>query len=186
MAEIKVTKLEAAQRQIDAAILMLYRGDDPVAVHTVISAACRIIRDLCSRANTSTWQKFDEVFIPGKQREAWGAFSRAANFFKHADRDPDDILEGVQEEVNDYLIFLSLALHEDLGQRTIRMRTHMAWMMLFYPDAFDMDLITKPHPDILKAAYSPSELTAMTRQQKLSDGLHMLDLAHRMANTARG
>ena len=183
MAEIKVTKLEAAQRQIDAAIMMLYRGDDPIAVHTVISAACRIMRDLSSQAYTPTWQKFDAVFIPGKQREVWGVLSRAANFFKHADRDPDDVLNGVHEEVNEFMIFMSLILHEDFGKPTIPMRAHFSWMMLFYPDAFHMDLIAQRMPSIAKAAYSPSYLSAMSRQQKLEDGLALLELAQTMSQS---
>jgi len=45
-AEIYVNKLEAARRQIDAAIRMLLATEDCLAIHTVASAGYRIIRDL--------------------------------------------------------------------------------------------------------------------------------------------
>ena len=38
MNEIRITKIQAAQRQIDCAIRMLFRNEDPVAIHTVVSA----------------------------------------------------------------------------------------------------------------------------------------------------
>ena len=49
MAEIHVTKLAAAQRQLQAAIRMLFGGEDELAVHVVASAAYRLIRDLKER-----------------------------------------------------------------------------------------------------------------------------------------
>ena len=45
-AKIHVTKLVAAQRQLRAAIRMFYAGEDELAIHTVASAAYRIIADL--------------------------------------------------------------------------------------------------------------------------------------------
>ena len=46
MANIKVNKPEAAIRQIDAAIWMLFSGEDPVAIHTLAMAGFRVRRDL--------------------------------------------------------------------------------------------------------------------------------------------
>ena len=46
MAIIKLSKIEAAGRQIDAAIRMLFENEDPVAIHTITMAGFRILRDL--------------------------------------------------------------------------------------------------------------------------------------------
>ena len=43
---IAVTKIAAAQRQLDAAIRMMLSDEDELAVHTVGAAAYRILRDL--------------------------------------------------------------------------------------------------------------------------------------------
>jgi hypothetical protein len=45
-AEVFVTKVAAAQRQLDAAIRMKFSDEDDLAVHTLAAAAYRIIRDL--------------------------------------------------------------------------------------------------------------------------------------------
>ena len=49
MAQIHVTKLEAARRQLRAAIRMFFADEDELAVHTVASAAYRLISDLKSQ-----------------------------------------------------------------------------------------------------------------------------------------
>ena len=47
-AKTHVTKLAAAERQLSAAIRMFFAGEDELAIHTVASAAYRIIADLKS------------------------------------------------------------------------------------------------------------------------------------------
>lgn len=47
-ARLHVTKLAAAQRQLRAAIRMFFAGEDELAIHTVASAAYRILTDLKS------------------------------------------------------------------------------------------------------------------------------------------
>ena len=46
MAGIHITKLAAARRQLQAAIRMFFAQEDELAVHTVASAAYRLISDL--------------------------------------------------------------------------------------------------------------------------------------------
>ena len=46
MAKIYINKLEAARRQIDAAIRMLLAKEDSLAIHTVVAAGYRVLRVL--------------------------------------------------------------------------------------------------------------------------------------------
>ena len=50
-ADIHITKLEAARRQLCAAIRMYFSAEDELAIHTVASAAYGIIRDLKAQRN---------------------------------------------------------------------------------------------------------------------------------------
>jgi hypothetical protein len=45
-AKVHITKLAAAQRQLRAAVRMFFAGEDELAVHTVASAAYRLLADL--------------------------------------------------------------------------------------------------------------------------------------------
>jgi hypothetical protein len=44
-----INKLEAARRQLDAAIRMLFANEDGLAIHTVAGAAYRILRDMLAK-----------------------------------------------------------------------------------------------------------------------------------------
>jgi hypothetical protein len=48
-ASVFINKLEAARRQLDAAIRMTFTGEDVLAIHTVAAAAYRILRDLLDK-----------------------------------------------------------------------------------------------------------------------------------------
>jgi hypothetical protein len=93
---VKTTKLEAARHQLDAAIELFFTAENPIAVHTLTAAAYNILKDLAKR------EKLEFPFIkrgfldsiPQQHRESvWAFLSNPENFFKHADRDPDGVLE---------------------------------------------------------------------------------------------
>jgi hypothetical protein len=53
--EILVNKLAAAQRQLDAAIRLFLMSEDELAIHTIGSAAHRILRDIMASRGTSAF-----------------------------------------------------------------------------------------------------------------------------------
>jgi hypothetical protein len=52
-AEASVSKLDAARRQLDAAIRMYLANEDELAIHTLAAAAYRILRDLLEKRGLS-------------------------------------------------------------------------------------------------------------------------------------
>jgi hypothetical protein len=52
-AQVFINKLEAARRQLDAAIRMTFANEDDLAIHTVAAAAYRIVRDLLDKRGRS-------------------------------------------------------------------------------------------------------------------------------------
>lgn len=102
MAKIRVNKTEAARWQIDVAIRLLFSNEDPVAIHTLVAAALRILRDICEkRDDTVTHKIFKAIIRPGMEKKFWRMMSAPANFLKHANRDPNAILDNIDEEAND-------------------------------------------------------------------------------------
>jgi hypothetical protein len=51
--EILISKMAAAQRQLDAAIRMIFHEEDELAIYTVIAAAHRVLRDIMSKRGRS-------------------------------------------------------------------------------------------------------------------------------------
>ena len=66
MARLKVSKPEAARRQLDSAIRMLFKNEDPIAIHTLCMAAFRILRDLAEKGGNSDIHEVVKAIIkPG-------------------------------------------------------------------------------------------------------------------------
>ena len=86
---IQVTKLEAAERQLDESILLHFERRDAVSIHTLASAAYQVISDICKhkgiKREIEDSQILDEMGIKG---ELLASIRRPQNFFKHADNDP--------------------------------------------------------------------------------------------------
>lgn len=73
---------------------MTFEGEDPVAIHSVIAAGHRIIRDICEqRGDIESYLRFTDWIAPGHDREFWQAMNASANFIKRADKDAADIHE---------------------------------------------------------------------------------------------
>jgi hypothetical protein len=137
MSKIHVSKIEAARRQVDTAIRLLFSGGDPIAIHTLASAGGRILRDLCAAKNTPHYESITDLIQPGKEAAFWSAMNRPANFLKHADTDGEDSLD-LEEQSNDLLLFLCVTFYQDLGQK---ISTEMSALMTF---------VTATHPQFIK------------------------------------
>jgi hypothetical protein len=83
--------LDAARRQLKVAIELWFGDDDPVSIHTLASAAHRVMGDLlCRRGGEDPFYK---RIRPEHLREVIAKVNAPSNFFKHADEDPDEELE---------------------------------------------------------------------------------------------
>jgi hypothetical protein len=135
MTTIRINKLDAARRQIETAIELHFENRDQVSVHTLACAGGRIVRDMCEQKKTPMWTTFKQWVRPGKDGEYLALLNRAANFFKHADRDPEEILDHVKEEFNDFTIFLAVLHYVDLGNAATKpMIAFLCWFNVMYPD----------------------------------------------------
>lgn len=86
MTKIRINKMDAARRQIDSAIRMTFANEDPVAIHSVVAAGHRIIKDICElRGDVESYLRFTDWIEPQFEREFWRHLNASANFLKHAD-----------------------------------------------------------------------------------------------------
>ena len=134
MGKIRINKLDAARRQIDAAIRMTFAGEDPVAIHSIIAAGHRIVKDICEqRGDIESYLKFTDWIAPGYEKEFWSHMNASANFVKHADRDADAIHE-MDVETPDFMIAFSAKWYRDLGHSTsFEMNVFVTWWALQHP-----------------------------------------------------
>lgn len=90
MTVLKVTKMEAARRQLHTATELWLAGGDPVSIQTLAAAARTLIDDVAKHRKV---KRFDQrelaQLLSVTPEQAHGLFTHAANYFKHADRDPE-------------------------------------------------------------------------------------------------
>lgn len=114
--DFEVTKLNAARRQLETAIWLLFEKADAVSIHTLAHAAFGILKNISEHRKVGrVLEVADEISGATSTGEFWKSFNRAGNFFKHADKDPDGVLSGVSEEENEALISLAIEMYRDLG-----------------------------------------------------------------------
>ena len=138
IAEVKISSLrtnkpDAARRQIDAAVRIFFDEEDELAVLTLAGAAFRIVRDLSEARGTGfVWTTWKGMIKPGMEAELWGAFNKVPNFLKHANRDPDGVLDDVEDGLCVPMLIFAIWLYADLGfQRTPEMVTFIVWCIAF-------------------------------------------------------
>ena len=85
-----VTKLEAAKRQLETAIRMIFSGGDPVATHTLVGAASNILSDLIQHQFPDrSWDTQAQSANSLAPSDYFTIMRKAQNFLKHAKADPD-------------------------------------------------------------------------------------------------
>jgi len=91
---IRLTKLDAAQSQLRTAIRLFFEEHDPVSIRTLASAAQEVFRGLIKARGIPSPSIKDTDRIPDDKRGLWiKAVNRESTFFKHADTDPDAVLD---------------------------------------------------------------------------------------------
>lgn len=93
MKTLKVTKFEAAERQLIQGIRLFFEEGDPISIHTLVEAAVQVFRDLAPKYNTSSCITEHPELSHVHKSVIYKAMNEARNFFKHAKKDSDQVLE---------------------------------------------------------------------------------------------
>jgi hypothetical protein len=111
---IFISKLDAAKRQLELAIILFFNYFDVVAIHTLTNASHEILKDLGENQGVSSIIKDLGYIREDKRREYRNLVNAARNFFKHADTDPNKTIKfnPVQTE---YLLFDACKMYKSLA-----------------------------------------------------------------------
>jgi hypothetical protein len=167
--KIVVTKLEAARRQLKTAIKLWFEDGDPVAVHTLIAAAYEIL-DTLARRHGAVDLLFAPDIIKDEFRTKWvRSIKSPANFFKHADRDPDGTLE-FPFIVSEMFMFFSCNALIKMGETVGMEETAMLYYFMF------------SHPDLIREDARkniPAEVFEEFNSVRKRDFLNLFSIAWR-------
>ena len=131
---MEISKLEAASRLLDTAIRLFFESADAVAVHSLAAASLNVFSDVAEHRGIS-WRTYlgeDSNLSP---QEVKHTLNKAWNFFKHADRDPDEKLE-FDEIDSEHLMFVAVAQCGDLRGTNCYMQAFQLWYIAAHPEQF--------------------------------------------------
>jgi hypothetical protein len=114
---IRIGKCEAGKQQLRTAIKLWFKGGDPVSAHALAFAAYEIFHFLSEKRDpTRRDLLFDTATIKDEFRKDWNQLVRKeANFFKHADRDGDAVIE-FDPAITEHFILFAIGGRELCGE----------------------------------------------------------------------
>ena len=129
---LTLSKLEAARRQLEMAARLYFSEADPVSIHTLVSAAYQILEDVNHALGGSPMLKgqLPNWVRPDANSEAKRRLNEAANFFKHADRDHDQVLE-FRPGLSELMMFDAIRKYRELtGELIPILGVYEAWFWI--------------------------------------------------------
>ena len=162
-----ITKIEAAQRQLQQAILLFFERRDIVAVHTLACAALQVFADVGRTKGLDSFIKNPPYIREEKKKEWISVMHRAQNFFKHADKDPDETLM-FHAAATPLFIYDAMMLQVQLvGDADSACKTFITWFRLSSPDL----LVEGPEKDayvkVLKQGTDPNDFAQFLKLHAL-------------------
>jgi hypothetical protein len=85
----QLEKLEVARRQLREVIWMFFHERDAISIHTLVAAAHQILDDLARQKGLPSI-RHNPLMHKDKKKIWINNLNRIQNFFKHADRNPQD------------------------------------------------------------------------------------------------
>jgi hypothetical protein len=168
---IRIGKLEAASRQLDAAIRLLFAGEDIVAVHTLAGAASGVLTDLVEhRAPDKSWDTFARDANKLDPTTYRAIKNRTQNFLKHADRDPDGEHEFPTAETTAIIMNAVMNIGELAGPLNMTQSVYQLWFLACNIDVLPSDAEIRPY-----AKNEFGNLSRRTMTYRLSVGRRVLD-----------
>lgn len=137
----RVTKLDAARRQLRTAVHLYFANGDDVSIHTLTAAGRQILLDIIkSRGEKAPFQEFHETALtPEGQRIFAKAIAAAENFFKHADRDTASEFD-FNPETTGFLLMEAGAAYQQVTGRVLReLWVFTIWFSIKYPNILRPD-----------------------------------------------
>ncbi len=137
--KIKISKLDAAKRQLEVAIKLYFNDADPVSIHTLTAAAHGILSDLNIKFQGNPMIVSDYLFKKDFKKQINQQITKYRNHFKHADRDPEATMD-FNPSVNEVYIFDCCLKYEELtGEAIPSLTIFKHWFASGNVDTFSFD-----------------------------------------------
>lgn len=151
--ELKMTKLDAARRQLKTAVRLYFNDEDAVSIHTLVCASHEILATLKSIKGDFPMIMSDNLINEPYKKEFRRIMSAPKNFFKHADKDSDSTID-FNPKINEYFLLDACEAYELLtGEKEPYFIIYRAWFNAKYPEIMNL-----PHHREMKKRFGDNKL----------------------------
>ena len=165
----QLSKLDAARRQLHAAIILLFDSGDPVAVHTLVGAASVIISDLVAQQHPDkSWDKMAQEANNISPSRYFQVMRKPQNFLKHARDDASAIFDFDSNET-EAVAFWTIMNLANLAPLSIHESVLQLWYLACHAPNLESDI--KPYKIALQAF---GDLRGSPRADRLAVGKRVL------------
>ncbi len=131
-----ISKLDAARRQLDIAILLYFKDADPVSIHTLTAAAHQILIDISRPEGIRSFMKDSalDIIRKDKAKEYLLMINEAENFFKHAEKDQHTLLKFNPLQTESLLMDAVEMYMQHTNEKPVDMSIFRVWFLLKNPE----------------------------------------------------
>jgi hypothetical protein len=156
VALIRVSKLDAASQQLDSAIEIWFSDGGSVAAHTLAAASHQLIHDIHEHRCPDQELLFDASWIkPDKRFEFINIVKDASNALKHADREPDKIVDFTSLGTMFFFGISLLGLAHLNRPYSLIQRGYLAWVTFHRPEMLAPEFVSKSLESIPAKFHAP-------------------------------
>lgn len=161
-----VTKIDVAERQLCEAVRYFFERRDPIIVHALAAAGHQVLTDLGNASGMIG-------LLKGKNQsvEHLRTLNCAANFFKHADRDPQSRINiaPLSDLTAEFLMDAVVMLQRLKGNIPIEARVFWSWFVTKHQDLFEGS--GEATQSLMNIGLDPNDFNAIVTLLKFSDRL---------------
>ena len=129
-----LSKFDVAERQLLQAIRMFFGDEDPVSIHTLAEAAAQVLNDIGDKYGAKSIFRDSDKIREEKMKEWLGHIFKSRNFFKHANRDKDELHE-FKDEFNDFSLLDAINMYTTIKQKWVpETLVYLAWFAVAHPN----------------------------------------------------
>lgn len=153
---IEISKLDTGRRQLETALELYFRWADPISIHTLAAASRNVLSNLYEHRGAEPTifltKILQEVVKPEHHKMLRQKFREPENFFKHADRDPDETF-AFQPEVTQFWLLEAIEAYTTLTHEQVPIfKAFRAWWMIHH-----RELLSEAPADLLYALENLSD-----------------------------
>ncbi len=126
----EITKIDAAERQLAAAVRMFFDCADPVPIYTLAAASREVLSTILSKVRQASSLDLISGATGRSPQEVCRELHQFARFFKHADSDPEGKLSGFEEKHVEVVLFAACHDFQELaGGGPVEVQAFELWWL---------------------------------------------------------